>query len=292
MANEIKEGVAAEPEVQAVEAQPAEGEAQAPEVQEGVEAEVEPQPAVEATEEVAAVDGAEPAPVEAPKPEAPVITKEIADDVANWKVWKAILDRNPELRERAKAEYQKMVAPQQQAPAQPQVVDEVALEREYNQLVEQGKHYEATRLLVRYDPEVQRTRSTVEEFAAKEHSTRMENAAREISSHIATFGQIEPAVKAEMSAMLSAGYGGDLMSARVAVLTKMGRIRDAQALLTKAATAPLRQGSSSAGGRTPASRGSPAPMRVAKPGPTPGSGMTPDDVSYIEKRERERGGGL
>lgn len=297
MADQIKEGAPAEPEPEVVAEQPPVEEQQAP-AEEGAEETVVAEPeAQEQAEEAAPAEETQPV-AEAPKQdERPVITKEIADEVANWRVWQTILERNPALKAQAQAEYQRMAAPQQQAPQQPQDVSEADLKAQYNQLIEQGKVYEANRLLVTYDPRVQRAEATVAQLERAEHAKNLEGAKKEIAQHQASFGQLEPEVRQEMTEMYAGGYKGDLVSARVAVLVRQGRLTEATNLLSKAAKAapakaPHKSVSVAAGGRVPAAAGAPAPRRVAKPQPTPGSGFTSEEVDWIAKREQERGGHL
>jgi hypothetical protein len=292
VAEQIEEGVvpATEPEVE--QAPAAEPEVAPEEVPEGEAPAEEAQPEGEAAEAAPVEGEAESTPEAAPQQQAPAIPKEVADAVANWQTWQAILERNPELKAKAQAEYQRMVAPPQQAPQEPEL-NEQALRQEYNQLVEQGKHYEANQLLVRHDPEVRRAKETVRQIEQAEHAKNVSAATQEIAEHSKAFGPIEQDVRAEMTEMYGRGYKGNLVSARVAALTKLGKLKEASALLSKAAAAPQpKQVSSSAGGRVPAGKGAPAPRRVAKEGPTPGSGFSSEELSYIEKRERERGGGL
>jgi hypothetical protein len=299
VAEQIKEGAAPVTEPEVVEEQPVAAEPEVAQQEEAVQQEGEA-PAAEAqpegdAAEVAPVEGeAESTPEAAPQQQAaPAIPKEIADAVANWQTWQAILERNPALKAQAQAEYQRMANPPQQAQQEPELLDDVALRQEYNQLVEQGKHYEANQLLVRHDPEVRRAKMTVQQIEKAEHAKNVAAATQEIAEHTKVYGPLDREVRAEMTEMYGRGYKGNLVSARVAALTKLGKLKEASALLTKAANSPQpRQVSSSAGGRVPAGKGAPAPRRVAKSAPTPGSGITPEDVSYIEKRERERGGYL
>ena len=294
MADQI-EGAAQEPEPEVVEAQP-EGEVEAAqEAVVGEEQAVEEQPAGETAEAAPAEGEAEPAgeaPQEAAKPQIP---KEVADAVANWNVWQTILNRNPELKAQAQAEYQRMANPQhevQRVQQQPEF-DEAGLKREWQQLREAGKDFEAQQLLVRHDPEVRRAREGVSQIERAEHERNLAEAKSEIAEHQKVFGSIEEDVRGEMTAMLAGGFKGNLVSTRVAALTKMGKLKEASALLTKAANAPQAQArSASVGGRIPAGKGAPAPRRVAKPGPTPGSGFTSEEVDWISKREAEQGGGV
>lgn len=300
MAEQIKEGAAPVTEPEVVEEQPVAAEPEVAQQEEAVQQEgeapaAEAQPEGEAAE-VAPVEGeAESTPDEAPQQQAaPAIPKEVADAVANWQTWQAILERNPALKAQAQAEYQRMANPPQPVQQrEPEMLDDHALRQEYNQLVEQGKHYEANQLLVRHDPEVRRAKKTVEEMERAVHAKNVASATQEIAEHTKVYGPLDRDVRAEMTEMYGRGYKGNLVSARVAALTKLGKLKEASALLTKAANSPQpRQVSSSAGGRVPAGKGAPAPRRVAKSAPTPGSGITSEDVSYIEKRERERGGYL
>lgn len=291
MAEQIAEGTVPAPEP-AVEAQPSVEET-VPEVVEGEEATPEAQPEAEVAEATPEA-GAEPEVVEAPKTEAaPRMTKEEADALANWQVWKAILDREPALKAQAQAVYQRMATPPQpEVQEQPPEVDDRALRQEFNQLTEQGKHYEAQQLLIRNAPEVRRASDTVAQIKKAEHAKNLDSAKVEIAEHQKTYGSIEPDVRAEMTGMFANGYQGNLISARVAALTKLGKLKEASAILSKAATAPQQHGSASAGGRAPAAKGAPASRRVSKPSATPGSGWDDSQLAYIERRERERGGGL
>lgn len=294
MSEQIKEGAPVKPVEPVAEQQETQENTEAPAVQEG-EAAAEAEPTEpEQTEEAAPAEGEVEPVAEAPKQEAqqPGIPQDVADAAANWATMQAIMERNPSIMEQAKAEFQRMNAPKAQQAPQDVEMDDATLKREFQTLYEAGKIYEANKLLAERNPTVVRAKLQAEQAAVAEYQRGVEARVKELQSHEAVFGKIDPEVRKEMRRLYGNEYGGNYVSAHVAALTNLGKVSEAAAILAKAGQKRPAQKSVAAGGRIPAATGAPAARRVAKQGPTPGSGFSSEELSYIDKRERERGGHL
>jgi len=222
---------------------------------------------------------------EPPKPQQPVIPPEYQEAMANWQAAQKIFQANPALHQQAIQAWQNLQRVQQGA-VQPQAQEPPVMEwseakRQAAQLREQGRHEDAEELLIANHPAVVKANKANEERERREAAERSERAGADIRAHYQKFGEPDQQLRSTMKGLYDRGFIGDLVKTRIAALHELGRHEEALKLAAKAPAAKPQQ---AVGGRVPAGRGAPAPSRVPKEKPTPGSGI---ELDYVQKRERE-----